>query len=141
MISHVDASLYRGPRPLPSEYGEIQQSFSSVLSLEGMAEDEKEMAELYPVPVSSCPIVFLEIYWRGITQQRLSNILDQIEAAPKPLLVHCQHGQDRTGLIIACYRVRVNKWPKATAMAEALQYGYRHWLNFGLNKTWRAFEG
>jgi protein tyrosine/serine phosphatase len=56
------------------------------------------------------------------------------------VLVHCEHGEDRTGLAIAAWRVRACKWTKEAAMAEALKYGYRRWLNYGLNKTWAAFQ-
>jgi tyrosine-protein phosphatase SIW14 len=140
MFAPVTDLVWRGPRPQGStDFASVRASFKSVVSLEGMAEDQKEMVELAPVPVISCPIVFSEIYFTGITESRLNAILGEIAAAPKPVLVHCQHGEDRTGLIIAAYRVRVCLWTKDAAMKEALAYGYRNWLNFGINKTWANF--
>jgi tyrosine-protein phosphatase SIW14 len=140
VISQVDAVLYRGPRPPPQDYPYVKALFKSIISLEGLAEDEKEMVALSPIPVISWPISFKQIYFTGITQQDLATILLEISAAPKPLLVHCQHGQDRTGLICAAYRVRVWRWSKVEAMAEAVSFGYRGWpLNIGLNKTWSQF--
>lgn len=134
----VDAGVWRGPRPQPVDFDLIKSKFLAVLSLEGLAEDIKEQKELSPVTVLSFPISFWEIYFTGITQQKLRSILDAIEKAPKPLLVHCQHGQDRTGLVIAAYRVR-HGWTKDAAMEEALKFGYRDWINLGLKQTWEKF--
>lgn len=138
MITQVDPYVFRSPRPQPRDFPFIRSTFASVFSLEGLAEDHKEEAELSPVPVISQPIGFWQIYLTGDVP--LASILHFINLAPKPTLVHCQHGQDRTGLVIAAYRVRVMGWTKDSAMAEARDFGYRWWLNFGLNRTWRDFE-
>jgi hypothetical protein len=110
-----------------------------VISLEGLAEDEREAVELEPTGVISRPISAWQIYAIGITQGALEVILETIAQAPKPALVHCQHGQDRTGLVVAAYRVVSCDWSKEAAMDEALRFGYRDWLNFGLNRTWTGF--
>lgn len=39
------------------------------------------------------------------------------------VLMHCKHGQNRTGLIAAMYRIVFEDWSKADAMAE-MQQGY-----------------
>jgi len=41
-----------------------------------------------------------------------------------PVLVCCKGGRHRTGLIIACYRVRFQVWSKKEAWKEAEQYGW-----------------
>jgi tyrosine-protein phosphatase SIW14 len=139
MISQVDSCLYRGPRPKPAEFFAIKDKFARIISLEGLAEDRKEADELFPLGVISRPISFSQIYFSGISQSYLEEILQQIDEARKPVLLHCEHGEDRTGLVVAAYRVRRCGWSKYAAMCEALKYGYRNWLNFGLNKTWKYF--
>jgi hypothetical protein len=141
MITFVGNGVSRGPRPEPADFAAIKAEFATVLSLEGADEDVKEILELQPVRIISRPISPWQIYVTGISQEALAAILQFIEVEPKPLLVHCQHGQDRTGLVIAAYRVAVCKWPKQVAMAEALSFGYRKLINFGLNKTWEKFNG
>jgi len=37
-----------------------------------------------------------------------------------PVLVHCQHGSDRTGAIVAFYRILVENWDKERAIAEMM---------------------
>jgi tyrosine-protein phosphatase SIW14 len=136
MISQVDEYVWRGPRPTAQELPSIAAKFKTVLSLEGIAEDAKEAKELPGLVLVSQPISTWEIYVAGITQDRLRKIVADISNAAKPILVHCQHGQDRTGLVIAAYEVIVRGWTKNAAMTEALAFGYRNWLNYGLNKTW-----
>jgi protein tyrosine/serine phosphatase len=41
-----------------------------------------------------------------------------------PVLVHCQYGADRTGLMCAVYRVAVQGWTKDEAIDEMTQGGY-----------------
>ena len=48
-----------------------------------------------------------------------------------PFLVHCQHGADRTGLMMAMYRMVEQGWSREDAMREMTQGGY------GFHKTWR----
>lgn len=140
MITLVDNGVYRSPRPTADGFDYIKGTFASVISLEGLEEDAREADELSPVRVFSFPIGFFEIYMLGISGEELDSIVDSIIAAPKPVLVHCQHGQDRTGLAIAAYRVSVQGWTKDRAMQEARVFGYRYWLNYGLNRTWREWD-
>jgi protein tyrosine/serine phosphatase len=44
----------------------------------------------------------------------------------QPALVHCQRGADRTGLIIASYRMIVQGWTYERALAEMLSYIPEH---------------
>lgn len=47
-----------------------------------------------------------------------------------PVLIHCQHGADRTGLVSALYRVVYQGWGKPTAENELLNGG------FGFHPVW-----
>jgi protein tyrosine/serine phosphatase len=49
-----------------------------------------------------------------------------------PVLVHCTHGADRTGLIIALWRVLYQGWSRDAALTELEQggFGFHHvWVN------------
>ena len=56
----------------------------------------------------------------------------QIVANPRryPVLVHCQHGADRTGTMCALYRVAVQGWSKEEAIEEMSQG------EFGFHGIW-----
>ncbi|MCL2623439.1 MAG: tyrosine-protein phosphatase [Planctomycetaceae bacterium] len=59
----------------------------------------------------------------------------QIATNPKrrPILVHCQHGADRTGTVIAVYRIVVQDWDSAEAVREMKEGGY------GYHTIWNKF--
>jgi protein tyrosine/serine phosphatase len=67
-----------------------------------------------------------------------------IEAAEKLIdpsvgtLVHCTHGQDRTGYLIGRYRVNAERWSKNEAYLEMLKFGFHPEL-YGLHKAWEDF--
>jgi uncharacterized protein (TIGR01244 family) len=48
-----------------------------------------------------------------------------------PVLIHCQHGADRTGLVSALYRVVYQGWSKEQALDE-LQHG-----GYGFHAIWQ----
>lgn len=48
----------------------------------------------------------------------------QSAQARGPVLMHCKHGSDRTGLMSAMYRVVVEGWSKEDALKEMTQGGF-----------------
>lgn len=74
----------------------------------------------------------------------LKNIVDQINISVKAgnVLVHCLHGEDRTGMVMAAYRMIMQNWSFEKAKTEMLGYGfhtfpYGWWINTlqGLDKS------
>ena len=50
--------------------------------------------------------------------------------ANQPVLLHCKHGSDRTGMMVAIYRIVEQGWSKEDAIAEMTQGG------FGYHPIW-----
>jgi protein tyrosine phosphatase (PTP) superfamily phosphohydrolase (DUF442 family) len=55
------------------------------------------------------------------------------------VFVHCKRGADRTGAIIACYRIEHDHWNAKKALSEAKQFGMS-WDQFGLKHYVMAFQ-
>lgn len=51
----------------------------------------------------------------------------------QPVFIHCQHGKDRTGLIIGLYRVHFEHWAPTQAYQEMKAIGFSSFL-FGLKQ-------
>jgi protein tyrosine/serine phosphatase len=45
----------------------------------------------------------------------------------QPVFVHCKRGSDRTGMVIAIYRILFEGWTSEEAKAEAKRYGLGFW--------------
>jgi protein tyrosine/serine phosphatase len=71
--------------------------------------------------------------------------VNQIEAimadhARRPIFVHCQQGEDRTGLIVGLYRVETEHWSPAAAYREMIAKGF-HKILFFLNHYYEERTG
>jgi tyrosine-protein phosphatase SIW14 len=55
--------------------------------------------------------------------EQIRKVLGLIESLPGPVFVHCEHGCDRTGTIIACFRIEHDQWSNERALEEAKRYG------------------
>ena len=73
------------------------------------------------------------------TRDRMQALMTLMRTAPKPLLIHCEHGADRTGLAVALYLSAVNGRPRAEAK-RALSIRYGHSLFFGMDCFDKAFD-
>lgn len=62
---------------------------------------------------------------RELTDEEMDRILAMIKAAPKPLLIHCKSGSDRTGLAGALYLYEV-EGQSAHSAGRQLTFLYGH---------------
>ena len=69
----------------------------------------------------------------SITEDDLYKILTVIRDAPKPLLIHCWHGSDRTGCSVAAYRIVFENWSVEDAISELMKPEYGHHKNIYTN--------
>lgn len=62
---------------------------------------------------------------RELTDQMVSDFYKEIEDSPKPILIHCMSGADRTGLAVALFMAKVAKSTEDEAEAQlSIRYGH-----------------
>lgn len=86
-------------------------------------------------------IVYTNIPMSGIARpkdEQVRKVLGLIEGLPSPIFVHCEYGCDRTGTIIACYRIQRDRWSNEAALREAERYGLSK-LERGMRRYIEAF--
>ena len=66
--------------------------------------------------------------------QELKDVLKTLDVAPRPVLVHCQQGADRSGLVSTIYQTVYEGVPLDRAEGDQLTWRYGH---FPLVGTWR----
>ncbi|WVM91781.1 tyrosine-protein phosphatase [Halopseudomonas pachastrellae] len=61
-----------------------------------------------------------------MTDTDVIRVLREIRAGQQQgkVLIHCKHGQNRTGLMAAMYRIVFDGWSREQAMAEMLEGGF-----------------
>jgi tyrosine-protein phosphatase SIW14 len=119
----VDASVLRGADPTQDNVDWLaDHGVKTIIKL-----DDENMQELaYGIPVERLSI---NKFGLNLTYKLIVKILNHIEAATKDgkVYVHCEKGADRTGLIIALYRVK-SGWSIDDARAEMNdpRFGHSH---------------
>jgi tyrosine-protein phosphatase SIW14 len=125
----IEDGLYRGAQPTAAGFQELAAlGVKAVLNVAGSGDDvlvAKDSLKLYHVPMS---------VW-GLRDDRVLEALRVMaDPANRPLMIHCRHGSDRTGALVALYRVVVQGWTKEKAVEEWNQGGYNH------NALWRNLD-
>lgn len=126
--------VYRGGQPsTPESWHYLKEiGVKQVLKLNMESEGPDLPAQQLGMVLFACPFTVTE---QVITEPDLQSVRDAYGFIGPNTFVHCTHGCDRTGLVIACYRVFVCGWPKAKAKAEMFLLGFDPLL-FGLDKAW-----
>ena len=75
----------------------------------------------------------VKVYTWDIDDNKVIAALREIRTAEQagPVLLHCQHGADRTGLVSAMYRIVFQNWDREQAIDELEHGGY------GFHGVWR----
>jgi len=69
----------------------------------------------------------------ALSGDQMQKVLALIEQAPKPILIHCNAGADRTGLVAAIYLANQGASMERVQEALSLRYGhfpYLHWSSY-----------
>ena len=64
-----------------------------------------------------------------IKDEDIAEILTLIKNSDKPVLIHCWHGSDRTGVVVAMYRIVFEGFSKEEAIKELREEKYGHHEN------------
>ena len=76
-------------------------------------------------------------YYHAIAEEFLKDVCDE---SLHPLYVHCFHGRDRTGMLIAAYRVVYEGWTIRQAVDEMKTFGFNRFFHFDLVVFLKRFE-
>lgn len=118
----VNGDIFRSGQPDADEMAFLflTEGIRSVLNLRDNHNDEDEVGTLdikrFDIPLSA----------GSIMEDDLVRILQTVQSAPKPILVHCWHGSDRTGAAVAACRIVLEGWPVEQAVSELMDPEYGH---------------
>ena len=125
-LHRVTAHLYRSAQPTAEGMRSAEElGIKTVLNLRAFHSDD-ELAE-----GAGLTLARVRINTWSMDEAEILTGLRIILRAKPPVLVHCQHGADRTGTLLAAYRMALQGWPRDEAIAEMLDGGYGYHAIWG----------
>ena len=140
-FGQVDAHLYRGAQPQPAAYAELKTlGIDTIVRFNPEGQDmaaEKSQVE-------SLGMKFVSLPWSGLgepTREQVVSFLSLLRDNPDAkIFVHCRLGADRTGVMVALYRLTFSRWDAARAVAEMHAFHYHHLLLPHLQRYVQSFS-
>jgi protein tyrosine/serine phosphatase len=120
----INESIYRGSQPKSEDFPKLaQMGIRTVLDLRGgRIHKPRERRR-----VEAAGMRYISIRLSGIFPPKnwqIAQVLAVLEdPANAPIFVHCWRGDDRVGLLIACYRMDHDQWTNFHAFEEARHEG------------------
>ena len=125
----IPGEVYRSAQPRPEELRDWidELELASLIhirrgssELDSSGRDEEEIAREMGVA-----LVRVDLSGRRWpSPAELQNLIDSLDSSPRPLLVHCEAGIDRTGLASAVVQLLDGTDPESAAGQFALRFGY-----------------
>lgn len=123
----VSAGLYRSAQPSETGMRKLKElGVKTVVNLRSFNSDRDEIGDI--------GLGYEHIYmkaWHPEEKELVRFLQIVTDEKRMPVLVHCQHGADRTGMMCAVYRIVVQGWTKDEAIQEMTQGGY------GFSPVWQ----
>jgi protein tyrosine/serine phosphatase len=122
----VSDGLYRSAQPTAEGMRNLEaMGIRTIVNLRSFHSDDDKIAGTG----LGCESIHAKAWYPQEKQvaQFLKIVTDNKRA---PVLVHCQHGADRTGTMCAVYRIAVQGWTKEEALREMTEGG------FGFHRIW-----
>jgi len=128
-------SVCRGAQPDAQGFKELKKiGIKTIINLRSMHSDNDMMKGL---GLQYCAIP--SVAHHSEEEDVIAFLKVATNPAHQPVFVHCQHGSDRTGLMLAIYRIYVQNWSKEDALKELEVFG-RHDIYSNIPKFIKAFD-
>jgi len=125
----IAGEVYRSSQPSAETIAQFQKQYGikTIINLRGDNSGhhwyDNEVAEAKQLDINH--IDFRMSSARELTQAQAEQLVAIMRDAPKPILIHCQAGSDRTGLASALYLAAIAKTNETTAEHQmSIIYGH-----------------
>jgi len=120
----VDDHVFRGAQPTDQGFKELAKlGIQTVVDLQ----EAGSRATAEEKIVKAAGMRYVSVPMKGMatpSNESVSKVLDLLEDnTTGPVFVHCHRGADRTGGVIACYRIEHDHWQNDRALTEARSLG------------------
>ncbi len=140
-FARIGQTLYRGAQPKSFAYNELKNI--GVAIVVDFREEKSEIASEKRA-VEGTGMQFVSLPWtasHGPVSEEVTSFLNLVRANPdKKIFVHCRRGADRTGLMVAVYRINFDHWTPAQAVAEMHVFHYSSFFLPNLERFIAAYS-
>lgn len=117
----LNDSIFRSEQPDSIEFANLKRiGIKSILNIRTQQKDKAISGN------QDFNYYFVRMRAERIRDVEIEKTLKIIKDAPKPILIHCKHGSDRTGIVIAMYRIVFENRTKEEALNELQNGGYSY---------------
>jgi protein tyrosine/serine phosphatase len=135
----VNDRLYRGGQP--NSQGWKSLADLGVKTVIDLRRQDEHSTAAEAQAVQAVGMRYVNVPMQGIVSpgdDKIARILSLLDSKD-PVFVHCKAGKDRTGTVIACYRIARDRWQNQKALDEAKTYGM-HWIEVGMKRYIMSFH-
>lgn len=122
----VSDDVYRGAQPEKAGFQELKKmGIRTIVNLRSFHSDREN--------IEKNGFAYEHIYakaWHPEDKEIVRFLRIVGDKKRTPVFVHCQHGADRTGIMVAAYRIAICGWSKEEAIREMTEGG------FGFHPIW-----
>ncbi len=135
-IYKVNDYMYRGVRPDEKSLNYLASlGIKCIINLEGgIFNREPDYVKQEREIVEKLGLRFLHKPFHPIGSPSLDNLKEVLEVILQkenhPVYIHCKRGNDRTGIVIAAYRIKIEGWSYEEAIKEMKLFGHRSKILF-----------
>jgi protein tyrosine phosphatase (PTP) superfamily phosphohydrolase (DUF442 family) len=115
----VDEKVYRSAQPSRNAFRELD-----CLGIRNVLDLRELNLDAFRSRGTCVTVRHLPLDPSCVTEGEVVSALRIIREARGPILVHCKFGSDRTGVVVAFYRIVFQGWTKEAAIEEMTQGGY-----------------
>lgn len=132
----VNENIYRGGRPTEEGIKELKRmGIKSILNLEkGFFNNVPRYLKQEERLAKEAGIIFLHVPMHPLFSPKEKDIEKAIkylaDSSFHPMYIHCERGSDRTGIVIAAYRIKIEGWSYQKAYEEMKKFGHRKRILF-----------
>ncbi|MBT0652082.1 fused DSP-PTPase phosphatase/NAD kinase-like protein [Geomobilimonas luticola] len=127
-VGRIAPGIYRGAQPGAEGYGTLKKMGIRTVIDFRTTDNERRQVEEAGMRAIAVPI---EMSRDGLREKVDRVVALMADPANQPVFIHCRHGQDRTGIVAAAYRMKVEGWSLKDAETEMQSFGFNDvWVNF-----------
>jgi len=136
----VDDHVYRGAQPTREGFTNLSKlGIQTVIDLREPGDRSSTERKW----VTGAGMRYISVPMYGMATPSNESVLKVLgfleDHSTGPVFVHCKRGADRTGGVIACYRVEHDHWENGRALAEARSMGMS-WFQTAIQSYVRKYQ-